>query len=127
MEQFMNMLVVALLSVSPANSAKQGVRIDNWPSLKITEHLVAAMPAACNASVSGCAVVNFSERTCEVYVAWREPQKAAVRERELRRCRGYDDPPFPLKTAYLQWLSAGSPCRPSRETEGRSLVVAVAD
>ncbi|HEX8961613.1 MAG TPA: hypothetical protein VF801_01310 [Rhodocyclaceae bacterium] len=127
MEQFMNMLVMALLSGSPAHTAKPATHIDNWPALKVTEHIVAAMPSGCGANATGCTVVNFGERTCDIYVAWREPLKAATRERELRRCRGYDDPPFRLKTAYVQWLSAGSPCKLPKEPDGRSMIAAVTD
>lgn len=108
MEQFMNMLVLAMLSMSPAAPARQ-VQIANWPTLKVEEHLVASMPAGC-AEGTGCAVVNFSTRTCDVYISWREAQKAAVRERELKRCRGLDEAPFRLRAAYGQWL-ASQPCK----------------
>ncbi|MGE5467515.1 MAG: hypothetical protein ACM3Y9_08840 [Ignavibacteria bacterium] len=123
MEQFMNMLVVALLSMAPSAPARTAVQIENWPALKITEHVVSAMPPGCSADGSGCAVVNFADRTCDVYIAWREPQKAVLRERELRRCRGVDEPPYRLRTAYAQWL-AGQPCRSGREADARAIVVA---
>lgn len=126
MEQFMNMLVVAMLSASPGAAVRHPVQIDNWPALKITEHLVESMPAECNANGLGCAIVNFNERTCDVYVAWREPQKTLVRERQLNRCRGYDEPPFRLRAAYVQWL-ASQPCKPRRDGEERSTVAAAAN
>jgi hypothetical protein len=126
MEQFMNMLVMALLSASPGGAAKPMVLIDNWPSMKIAEHLVGTMPAACNPNSTGCAVVNFSERTCDVYVAWREPQKELMRERQLKRCQGYDVAPFPLRTAYAQWQAA-QPCKPRKDGDARELMVAAVD
>jgi hypothetical protein len=126
MEQFVNMLMVALLSSSPGGTAKPMVLIDNWPSLRITEHLVGTMPAACNPNSTGCAVVNFSDRTCDVYVAWREPQKATVRERQLKRCKGYDEAPFRLRTAYAQWRAI-KPCKPRKDGEPSALVVAAVD
>lgn len=104
MEQFMNMLVLAMISMSPAPPAKPAP-IANWPTLKVEEHLVASLPAGCT-EATGCAVVNFKRRTCDVYIAWREPQKAVVRERELRHCRGYDEAPFRLRATYVQWLAS---------------------
>lgn len=125
MEQFMNMLVVALLSMSPGNGTRPAVQVDNWPALKVSEHLVDVMPPGCS-DASGCAVVNFGDRTCDVYVAWRTPRKAAVRERELNRCRGLDEPPYRLKSAYAQWLS-GQPCKLGREGEARSFAATAVD
>lgn len=126
MEQFVNMLVMAMLSASPGGAAKPMVHVDSWPSLRITEHLVGMMPAACNPNGMGCAVVNFAERTCDVYVAWREPQKVAVRERLLKRCGGYDEAPFRLRTAYAEWR-ANLPCKPRKGGEKHVLTVAAVD
>jgi hypothetical protein len=126
MEQFMNMLVLALLSMPQAAPVKTMVRIENWPVLKISEHVVAALPADCGTDGTGCAVVNFAERSCDVYIATREPRKAAVRERELKRCQGYDDPPFRLQAAYTQWL-VGQPCKLPKEGESRPLIAAAVD
>jgi hypothetical protein len=126
MEQFMNMLVVAMLSASPGGAARHPVQIDNWPALKITEHLVESMPSGCGTLGSGCAIVNFGERTCDIYVAWREPQKTLVRERQLNRCRGYDEPPFRLRTAYIQWM-ANQPCKPRRDGDNSPMVATAAD
>ncbi len=129
MEQFVNMLLVALMSAGQPASPRPMVLIDNWPALRVTEHLVAAMPAGCNPNGGGCAVINFAERSCDVYIAWREPQKAVMREREMKRCRGYDAEPFQLREAYVRWLS-GQPCKPDKERprkEGETkAVVAVA-
>lgn len=121
MEQFMNMLVLAMLSMSTAPPVKP-MPIANWPTLKVEEHLVASMPAGC-AEGTGCTVVNFNARTCDVYIAWREPQKSGVRERELRHCRGYDEAPFRLRAAYAQWL-AGQPCKCGGD---RSVIAAAAE
>lgn len=135
MEQFMNMVVVALLSMSAAVQSKApappvpkiaAVRIENWPVLKVTEHMVSSLPAGCSTDGTGCAAVNFEERTCDIYVLWRERDKVAARERETRRCRGYDQPPYRLQTAYTQWLST-PPCRCGKEGEGQATVAFASD
>lgn len=105
MEQLMNAFVLALLSLTHPSQAKPpAIPVEDWPDLKITEHLVSAMPAPCRADAPGCAVVRLSEGTCDIYVALREPQKAPVRERQLKHCRGYDEPPYRLREAYARWM-----------------------
>lgn len=126
MEQYFNMLIMALLSMSPAAPAKPSAQIENWPALKVNEHLVASMPSVCGGDGTGCTVINFSERTCDIYIAWREPRKEVVREREMKRCRGRDEPPFRLKTAYKQW-SAGQQCKCKTRKDDDFAMVATAD
>ena len=126
MEQLVNMLMLALLSVPQSPAPKAAVQIENWPALSITEHLVAAMPAGCGGSGTGCAVVNFSQRTCDVYIAWSEPQKSAVRERQMKRCRGYDEAPFRFRTAYSQW-QASQPRKPGKKGDGGAVIATAVD
>ncbi|MDD5249739.1 MAG: hypothetical protein PHY45_12170 [Rhodocyclaceae bacterium] len=128
MEQLMNAFLLALLSMPhPISAATPMVVIDNWPPLRITEHLVANMPETCSAAAAGCAVVKLDARTCDVYVAWREPHKAAVRERQLKHCRGYDEPPFALKAAHARWVAAGKPYKPLLEADRRPPATATTD
>lgn len=128
MEQLMNAFLLALLSMpQPMSAAPAMAQIENWPQLKITEHLVTNIPLACGDAGTGCAIVKFSERTCDIYIAWREPHKARVRARQLKRCRGYDEPPFRLKATYTQWVAAGRPYQPQHEAKHRIMTSASAD
>lgn len=124
MEQLMNAFVLALISMSnSAQPSRPMTQIEDWPPLAITEHLVTTLPMACKPDGTGCAVVRLADRTCDVYIAWREPQKAAMRERQLKHCRGYDEPPFRLKEAHAQWLAAGKPVR-ARKGDASALMAA---
>jgi hypothetical protein len=128
MEQLMNAFLLALLSMPhPMSAATPPAQIENWPQLTVTEHLVAAVPPACHVDGTGCAVVKLDERTCNIYIAWREPRKAVVRARQMKRCRGYDEAPFPLKAVHSKWVAAGKPYTPQREAEHRALATAALD
>lgn len=91
----------------------------DWPRLAIVEHHlpVGAMYAQCypyvpllwklaGAIVEGCAVANFPEGRCDIYVRGDFPD-ARVLEHERLHCAGRDHPASSaLSTAWAEWRDA---------------------
>lgn len=76
--------------------------VPNWPRLQIETHYVAriAMRGYClrvpagtpipETSLDSCARPDFWRGVCDIYIDVQYVVDSSVREREERRCRGYD-------------------------------------